>query len=59
MKSLINKKACKEYALAQSQKIRNGRFTRVSKEFLDDLEALLRSSIAARVHRAPTKGKTL
>lgn len=59
MKSLLNKKAVREYALAQVKHLRNGRFTRISKEFFDDLETATRQTIAARVHRAPSVGKTL
>lgn len=59
MRSLLNRAACKEYALEQSRNLRNGRFTRVSKEFLDDVEAHLRAAIAARVHKAPSLGVTL
>lgn len=59
MKTMINKAACRAYALEQSKLQRLGRFTRVSKEFLDELEASLRNIIASRVHSAPGKGKTL
>lgn len=55
--NLINRTACKRAALEIS-KLKGRKFTRVSKEFLDDLEANLRASIAARVHAAPGR-KTL
>lgn len=59
MKSVLNKAACREYALEQSKQLRNGRFKRVSKDFLDMLESSLRAKIAAEVHRAPSVGITL
>lgn len=59
MRTLLNKSAVREYALAQSRNLRDGRFTRVSSEFLDELEGHVRAAIAARVHRAPSVGKTL
>lgn len=57
--SLLNKSKVRAYALEQSRNLRNGRFKRVSKEFIDELEITVRQTIAARVHRAPTKGVTL
>ena len=57
--SLINRSAVRKEALEQSRLQRLGRFTRVSEEFLDAMERVLREVIAGRVHRAPSKGKTL
>lgn len=59
MKTLLNKAAAREYALEQSRLQRNGRFTRVSKSFVDGLDAVLRTVIAERVRRHPGIGKTL
>lgn len=47
MKSLLNKAACREYALEQSKQQRNGRFKRVGKDFFDELESLVRSQGAS------------
>lgn len=57
--SLINRQAVELLALDFSQKMRRGKFTRVSKEFLDDIEAQVRTMVNHRVHRAPGVGKTL
>lgn len=43
--SIINRSAVKNYALLCSAKIRAGKFTRVSSEFLDDVEAKLEAAI--------------
>jgi hypothetical protein len=59
MKSLLNKSACREYALTQSANLRNGRFTRVSEDLIEELESYVRQKIAGMVHRAPSIGKTL
>jgi len=59
VRSLLNHAACREYALEQVKQLRHGRFTRISKEWLDELEGHLKASIAARVHRAASIGKTL
>ena len=57
--TIINHRRAREYALQCSKIARNGRFTRVSKEFLLNLESAIRKTIALRVHAAPSKGKTL
>lgn len=56
---LLNRPVVRQLALDLSQNMRRGKFTRVSEEFIDDLEAQVRSMITTRVHRAPSKGKTL
>lgn len=56
---LINREAVRDFALHCAATGRGGRFTRVSSQFLDEIEALVRSSIVSRVHRAPGIGKTL
>jgi hypothetical protein len=55
---LINKKAVKTFALEVS-KNRHHKFTRVSGEFLSEMDAHLRSTIRARVMSLPSKGKTI
>ena len=58
--SLLNKKACKELALRFAKDNRRGcDFNRVSKQFLDDLECLVRNRITGSVMRHPTNGKTI
>lgn len=56
---LINRKAVRELSLRMSQELRQGRFTRVSESFLDEIENIVRESLASRIHRAPGIGKTL
>lgn len=56
---LINISHTKQYALDQSKLTRQGKFTRVSKDFLDRIEAKLRNVIAAEVKAHPSVGKTL
>jgi len=56
--SLINKAACKKFAL-EIAKLRFHKFTRVSKEFLDDMDACLRATIRTRVNGLPSSGKTI
>ena len=58
MKSLINKKAVKELALNLA-KNRYHKFTRVSKEFLEQMEFNLRGSIQRHIEGLPSKGKTI
>jgi len=56
---LLNVAQVKKYALAYSKNHRSGLFTRVSAEFIDKVEAELKVLIQARIHRHPSKGKTL
>ncbi len=56
MTSLLNRKAVRNEALRASSA--RG-FTRVSKSFLDKLEAHVVELVAAEVHRHPSIGKTL
>lgn len=58
MKSLINKKACKEFSL-ECARSRFHKFTRVSKEFLESIEFTVMQTIRAKVAGMPSKGKTL
>jgi hypothetical protein len=57
--SLLNKTHVKRRALQYSEEMRNGKFTRVSAEFLADLERLVDRTIQSKVHTHPSKGKTL
>ena len=54
----INAKAVKELALRVSNQ-KGRRFTRVSQEFLDGINAAVAETVNIRVHRAPSIGKTL
>ena len=58
MKSLLNKKACKEFAL-ECAKGKFHKFTRVSRDFLDQTEYLLKQQIREYVTNLPSKGKTI
>lgn len=39
--------------------MRNGKFTRISAEFIADIERLVDRTIHSKVHTHPSKGKTL
>jgi hypothetical protein len=56
--NLLNQKAVKEFALAVAE-IRVKPFTRVSKEFITDLNQRLEDIIRDSVRNHPTKGKTI
>jgi hypothetical protein len=58
MNSLINRAAIKKLALGTAEK-RAHKFTRVSAQFLDDIEAQVRSLVTRKVHAHPSKGQTL
>lgn len=58
MKSLLNRSACKQFAL-ECAKGRFHKFTRVSKEFLESIEFTVMSTIRQKVASMPSKGKTL
>ena len=58
MKSLLNRKAVKEMAL-ECAKHRARKFTRVGKDFLDSVEAVVRSTIRFKVENHPSVGVTL
>ena len=55
----INSTSVRKIALNYSQQLRNGKFKRVSKEFLDVVENHTRAFIRDRVYRHPGVGKTL
>jgi hypothetical protein len=50
--SLINREAVRQLALDMSQTLRRGKFTRVSDEFLNDIEAAVRTMVVSRVQRS-------
>ena len=56
---LLNLTNTKRKALHYSQTMRSGKFTRVSKEFLDELERMVGRAIQNKVHMHSSKGKTL
>ena len=59
MSSLINRAAVKRLALAHVAANRAHPYTRVSKEFLDRIEARLRGIIHTEAVNQPSKGTTL
>ena len=57
--SLINRAEMKKYILAQAEVVRPGwKFTQVSKDALDQIEAFVRNKVRESVGRAPSIGKT-
>ncbi len=56
---LINKAKVKAFCLAVSQAQRAGKFTRVSGEFYEQLDAELKTLIRNKIHRLPSVGKTI
>ena len=59
MNNTTNQSNVKKYALAVSADTRQGKFTRVSKDFLDRIEAKTRNLIQAEVRNHPSVGVTL
>ena len=59
MKNIISRANVKKLALEVSQQDRAGKFTRVSKDFLDRIEAITKRAIVAEVQRHPSVGITL
>ena len=58
--SLINRAQCKKFALRWAQENRKGWATnRVSKQFLDDLDAKVRLMIQSAIKRHPSVGQTI
>ena len=57
--SLISRSKVKRYILDFAVANRSHKFTRVSQEALDKVEAAARSAARAIVTSAPSKGKTL
>lgn len=59
MSSILNISATKKFILAKFKSLRAGpEMTRVSKEYLDDLESWLKNKIAKDIHSHPSIGKT-
>ena len=56
---LINRRQCKTYALEISDRYKGGKFTRVSQQFLDDIEEDVRVMVYKRVMSHPSVGRTL
>lgn len=59
MTTLINRSKVKRYILDFASENRAHKFTRVSQEALDKVEAAARTAAKAIVTSAPSKGKTL
>jgi len=59
MNTLINKSKVKKYILEFAEANRAHKFSRVSQEAMDKVEAAVRSACKAIVTSAPSKGKTL
>ena len=59
MNSLINKSKVKKYILEFAEANRSHKFTRVSQEAIDRVEAAARAAAKAIVTSAPSKGKTI
>ena len=58
--SLINRAQCKKFALRWAQENRKGWATnRVSKQFLDDLDAKVRLMIQSAIKHHPSVGQTI
>jgi hypothetical protein len=58
--SLINKRACRDFAIRWGQEHRRGwKPTRCSKQFLDDLEAKVRLLVQKAVDSHRTVGTTI
>jgi len=57
--SILNKKHTKLYILRKADHLRGGRFTRISKNFLVDLEVNVEMMIDNAIRNHPSKGKTL
>jgi hypothetical protein len=59
MNALINKSKVKKYILEYATNNRAHKYTRVSQETLDRVEAAARATAKAIVMSSPSKGKTL
>jgi len=57
--SLINRAKVKRIALEIAAVERSHKFTRVSKDFLDNVEAELKNVIRSKIKALPSKGKTI
>jgi hypothetical protein len=52
--NILNRSAVKKYALEMSKQYRNGKFTRVSQEFLADIETEAEVAIRSLAYESPT-----
>lgn len=59
MSSIINKKQARQHALDHAATTRAHPFTRVSSDFLVEIEADTRAAIERRIAGHPSMGKTL
>jgi hypothetical protein len=60
MNQFTNRSACRKFLLERAeQKWPGGKFTRVSQDVFDFLEASIRTDMETFVRAHPTKGKTL
>ena len=58
--SLLNRAAVKKYTLVMCEKLRPGhKWTRISQEWLVNLEGELRNIIQRKVQQLPSVGKTV
>ena len=57
--TLLNRAAYKRHVLELSVSMRGGKFTRVSKEFMDRAERMLHEWTVHQVHSHPSLGKTI
>lgn len=59
MSILINKKAVKSYILAKNEQLRPGwKYTRISQEALEEINAKLKTIINRAIESHPSIGKT-
>ena len=59
MRTLLNRRQVKLYALEHAVEFRTHKFTRVGRPFYAKCEAHLREFIRSYIHRLPSKGKTI
>ena len=59
MNNLINSSKVRDLALAVARQERNGRFSRVGREFLEHINEQVRVIVVDRVKRHPSLGVTL
>ena len=57
--NIISRSNVKKLALEVSEQDRSGKFKRVSKDFLDRIEALTKRAVVSEVQRHPSVGITL
>jgi len=57
--SLLNKTSARKFIIDYAKATRGHPFNKVSNQFINEVEASLRNIITAKIHRHPSKGKTL